>query len=87
MHFLKWNYFHFKLNFIEICSLGSNWQYVGIGSENGVAPSRRQVIIWTNVDPVHQRISAALGGDELIAPENHINGIVQERRNSIANAL
>ena len=26
---------------------------------------RRQAIIWTNADPVHQRIYAALGGDEL----------------------
>ena len=37
-----------------------------IGSDNGLAPIRRQVIIWTNVDPVHWRIYAALGGDELI---------------------
>ena len=26
----------------------------------------RQAIIWTNVDPIHWRIYAALGGDELI---------------------
>ena len=25
----------------------------------------RQVIIWTNADPIHRRIYAALGGDEL----------------------
>ena len=36
-----------------------------ICSDNGLAPSRRQVIIWTNADPVHRRIYAALGGDEL----------------------
>ena len=65
MHFLEWKYFNFKQYFIEICSLGSNWQYVGIGSDNGLAPSRRQAIIWTNVDPVH-RIYAAIGGEELI---------------------
>ena len=43
-----------------------NWQYVSIGSDNGLIPSRRQAIIWTNADPVQCRIYAALGGDELI---------------------
>ena len=37
-----------------------------VQSDNGLAPSRRQAIIWTNADPVHWRIYAALGGDELI---------------------
>ena len=27
----------------------------------------RQAIIWTNADPIHWHIYAALGGDELIA--------------------
>ena len=44
---------------------GSNWQYSSIGSDNGSAPTRRQAIIWTNADPVHRRIYAALGGDGL----------------------
>ena len=34
--------------FIEVCSWGSNWQYSSIGLDNGLAPSRRQAIIWTN---------------------------------------
>ena len=29
-----------------------------------LAPNRRQAITWNNVDPVHWRIYAALGGDE-----------------------
>ena len=37
-----------------------------IGSGNGLAPSRGQAITWTNDDPVHWGIYAALGGDELI---------------------
>ena len=37
-----------------------------IGSNNGLASNRRQAIIWTNADPVHWRIYAALGGDELM---------------------
>ena len=36
------------LNFTEVCSQGSNQQYASIGSDNGLAPSRRQAIIWTN---------------------------------------
>ena len=37
-----------------------------IGLDNGVAPHRRQAIIWTNSDTVHWRIYATLEGDELI---------------------
>ena len=36
-----------------------------IGLDNGLAPNRRQAIIWTNADMIHWRIYAALGGDEL----------------------
>ena len=43
----------------------SNWQYPNMGLDNGLAPNRRQAIIWTNVDPIHWRIYAALRGDEL----------------------
>ena len=32
-----------------------------IGSDKSLAPSRRQAIIWTNVDSINQRIYAALG--------------------------
>ena len=35
------------------------------GSGNSLAPNRRQTITWTNADPVHRRIYAALRGDEL----------------------
>ena len=38
----------FDENFIEICSQGSNSQYFSIGSDNGLAPTRQQAIIWTN---------------------------------------
>ena len=30
-------------------------------------PNRRQAIIWTNADPIHWQIYAALGGDELMS--------------------
>ena len=44
-----------------------------LGSDNGLAPTRRQAIIWTNTDPIHWRIYAALGGDEIVALKEHIN--------------
>ena len=57
--------FEFQIKFHWKCSLVSNWQYIGIGSDNSLAQSRRQAIIWTNAVPVHRCICAALGGDEL----------------------
>ena len=65
MHILEWKLFNFERNFTELCSLGSNWQNSSIGSDNGLAPNRRQAIICTNVYPVHWRMYAAIGGDEL----------------------
>ena len=41
------------------------WQYCSIGSDNGLAPNRRQAIIWTNDDPVQRHIYASLGLNEL----------------------
>ena len=60
MHFLEWKCMSFALNLPEVCSLGSNWQYSSIGSDNGLAPTRWQVIIWTNGGLVHWRIYASL---------------------------
>ena len=47
-YFLERKLVYFDKIFIEICSPGSNWQYSSIGSDNGLAPTRRQTIIWTN---------------------------------------
>ena len=33
---------------LKIVRLGSNQQYSSLGLDNGLAPSRRQAIIWTN---------------------------------------
>ena len=46
--FLEWKYMNFDWNFIEFCSYESNWKYSIIDSDNGLAPTRRQAIIWTN---------------------------------------
>ena len=48
MHFLKWNFFNFKWYFIEMYSLGYNWQYSSIGSDHGQARNRQKAIIWIN---------------------------------------
>ena len=47
---------------------------------------RRQAFTWTNDDPVHWRIYAALRGGELISnPKKHyFDGLVKERHNSNA---
>ena len=72
--------FVFWLYFAEVCSLESNWQTNSTGLYIGLAPNRRQAIIWTNVRPILWRIYAALVGDELTlklndAQENHFNDI------------
>ena len=36
-----------------------------IDNNLALAPHRLQSIIWTNAGPIHRRIYAALGGDEL----------------------
>ena len=66
MQFHQWKKLYFGANFTEVCPWGSNWQKVSIGSGNGLAPNRRQAITWTNVEPVHGRIYAALGGAKVI---------------------
>ena len=48
MRFTEWECVIFYQDFTEVCSQGSNWQYSSIGSDNGLAPTRRQAIIWTN---------------------------------------
>ena len=39
--------------------------------DNGLAPKRRQTIIWTKADAVHWRKYATLEGDELMAISQH----------------
>ena len=48
-----------------MCFFVSNWQYCSIGSDNGLAPNRRQTINWTNVGMLYRRIYASLGPNEL----------------------
>ena len=43
-----WKLKDFKQNVIQLCSLGPDWEYFCIGSDNGVVPNRRQAIVWSN---------------------------------------
>ena len=58
--FLNEDMFEYQLKFHCIFSLGSNQWYANIGSDNGLAPIRRQTIIWTNDGLVCWRIYASL---------------------------
>ena len=58
-------------------SLFSNEQYSSIGSDNGLVPNRRQANIWTNADPIHWRIYAALGGDKLTHSQHILSSTVK----------
>ena len=55
-----------------MCSLGFNWKHSSIGSNNGLAPNRRQAIIWANVDMMYWRIYASLclRWQKMISPSN-----------------
>ena len=48
-----------SLKFVPKCPQPS------FASDNGLAPNRWKVTIWTNTDLLHWRIYVALGGDEL----------------------
>ena len=51
-------------NITGVCSWGFNWQYASIGSDNGLAPNKLN-IIWTDGGKFYWRIQASLGLDEL----------------------
>ena len=59
MHLLKWKHFSFKQNFTEVWSLVFKWQYESINSDDGLAPNRRQAIMWNNVDMLYWRTYAS----------------------------
>ena len=60
--------YEFRLKLHWSLLIRVQWKYASIGSDNGLAPTRRQAIIWTNVNPVQWRIYALLGGDMLTPP-------------------
>ena len=65
MHFPQWKLVYFFLKLIKICFREINKQESNIGSDNGLAPNRRQAIILTNDGFVYWRIYPPVGLDEL----------------------
>ena len=68
MHFHEWKFgisVTISPKFVPKGLIDNNPGRVGL--DNGLVPNRRQAIIWTNADPIHWRIYAALRGDELTA--------------------
>ena len=47
MHFPERKCINFGCDFTEICAQGSNQQYSSSDSDKGMAPVRRQFIVWT----------------------------------------
>ena len=54
---------NFSLGFRSHCSVFLKVQFTknSTGLNNGLAPNRRQAIIWTNADPIDWRMYVALG--------------------------
>ena len=44
---------YYYSNFTKVCSWGSNWQQIDIGSGNSLVSNRQQAFIWTNDDPLN----------------------------------
>ena len=51
-----------SLKFVHNCSIDNK---PSIALDNGLAPNRRQAIIWPDTDLIHWHIYAAPGGDQL----------------------
>ena len=64
---------------IEICFLASNWRYVSIGSNNGLAPSSWQAVICSNGDsiPWHRYVSPDL---KMLQRGEVVTGLKYERQ-------
>ena len=65
MHFRDWQVLNFKQNFIKTCSLGSNWQYGSIDSDNGLASNMWEAVILSNVGMFYWHNYASLVLNEL----------------------
>ena len=57
--------YEFGINFTEVCSQKSNWQYSSIGSDNDLAPTRWHAIMLTNDGLVYLLIYVSVILNEL----------------------
>ena len=68
MHFLEWKFLYDDLNFTEVCSLRSNWQYIIIGSGNGLVPHGHYMIIYINpVSWEYRAVNVLKRGDRSVS--------------------
>ena len=63
---MKIDWLHYFL--IEAYCLGYDWREGTKGLDNGLASNKRQAIVWTNDDPLHRCIYAALGEISYLRP-------------------
>ena len=72
IHFLEWKGSIFYSNFIGVCSHCSRIKNKSafFSSDNGLAPIRRQAIMWTNAGFVYGRVYVLL--NELTAKRNRL---------------
>ena len=61
MYFIQWYFWILTKKFPELYSQWSNWQYVGIGWDNGLVQNRQQAINWTSDNLAYYGIIASLG--------------------------
>ena len=66
MHFLEWKCKDFAkdFTFFGICSQGSNYKYISIGSDDGLVLTKLLAILWTNggwLTVAYMRHSASMG--------------------------
>ena len=59
--FLNENFWISNIIPLKYCFLWSNWQYVSIGSDIGLATNRRRTNVWSNDDPFHWRSELKAG--------------------------
>ena len=81
IHFIEWKCMNFRLKFQWNLFLRFELIIFSNGSDNCLAPSRRQAIIWTNDGIVYWRIFTSLGLNELTILLNNTNIIGHAPRN------
>ena len=73
MHFVERKCMNLDNNFAEVSSQSSNYQYSTMGSDDGLAPTRRQANIWINdgyITEAYMRLSTSI--NELKCRKHHV---------------
>ena len=84
VRFVEWKCLISDQNFTEVCSYRSNQQYSSTGSDNGLAPTRRQAIVWSNdgyITDAYMRHSAWMSWTTRPCPVAILVKIIRIRKN------